>query len=118
VIPLAENNALRRAAAAVQPTGLPYIPRPVKGVAGNGFNLRTAMELGDDPILYSTVRVSRFFSLFLFLFMNHVQRCVRTLADRAGLDYMVSWHSQNKELVGKIIRAVSLLIINLFFLIY
>ena len=56
IILSAENNALRMAAKA-QPTGLPSIPRPVKGVAGNGFNLRTTMELDDDPTLYRTVRV-------------------------------------------------------------
>jgi hypothetical protein len=104
--------------AATQSTSLPSILRPEKGVAGKGFNLRTAMELQDDPNLYGTVRVSRFLLLCLFLFMNHAQCCVRGLADRAGLNYMISWHSQNKELVGKIIGAVSLLIVNLFFLIY
>jgi hypothetical protein len=116
VILLAENTALRRAAT-TQSTSLPTIPRPQNGVAGKGFNLCAAMEL-EDPTQYGTVRVSQFLLLFLFLFMNHAQRCVRTLVDRAGLDYMVSWHSQNKELVGKIIGAVSLLIVNLFFLIY
>jgi len=112
VILSAENNALRMAAA--QPTtGLPSIPRPEKGTAGNGFNLCAAMELGDDPILYGTVRVSRSSSFILFLFMNLAQRCVRSLADRAGLDYTIRWHAQNKETVGKIIGAVSP--INLFF---
>ena len=65
VILSAENNALRMAAA--QPTGLPSIPRPEKGTAGNGFNLCAAMELEDDPILYGAVRVSQFFSIFLSL---------------------------------------------------
>ena len=60
VIILAENNALRLVASA-QPTGLPSIPRPAKGVAGNGFNLRTAMGLEDDNSQYCTVRVSSFF---------------------------------------------------------
>jgi hypothetical protein len=55
----AENNALRKAAAATaQPTGQPSIPRPEKGVAGNRFNLRTAMGLEEDRTLYCTLRVS------------------------------------------------------------
>lgn len=60
VILLAENNALRLAVTA-QPTGLPSIPRPAKGVAGNGFNLRAAMGLEDDHSQYCTIRVSSFF---------------------------------------------------------
>jgi hypothetical protein len=56
----AENNALRKATNA-EPTGKLSIPRPEKGVAGNGFNLRDAMELDDDPALYSSVRVSYLF---------------------------------------------------------
>lgn len=55
----AENDALRKATNA-QPVGLPTIDRPEKGVAGNGFNLRTAMGLDDDPTLYCSVRVSLF----------------------------------------------------------
>ena len=55
----AENDALRKATNA-QPRGLPTVPRPEKGVAGNGFNLRTAMGLDDDPMLYCSVRVSLF----------------------------------------------------------
>ena len=65
----AENNALCKATAA-QPPGLLTIPRPEKGVAGNGFNLCTAMELGDDHMLYCTVRVSLIF-YYLFLLSNH-----------------------------------------------
>jgi len=53
----AENNALWKASTA-QPMGLRMIPRPEKGVAGNGFNLRAAMELEDDHMLYCTVCVS------------------------------------------------------------
>ena len=63
VILLAENDALRKAVTA-QPMSLPTIPRPAKGVAGNGFNLRTAMGLEEDPILYCTVRVSLVFYFF------------------------------------------------------
>lgn len=62
----AENNILRKAATA-QSTGLPSIPRPEKGVAGNGFNLRAAMGLEDDQTLYCTVRVSHFLLLLLSL---------------------------------------------------
>jgi hypothetical protein len=57
VIWSAENDALRKASTS-QPTGLASIPRPEKGVAGKGFNLRAAMGLGEDPMLYCTVRVS------------------------------------------------------------
>ena len=60
VIMLAENNALRLVASA-QPTDLSSVPRPVKGGAGNGFNLRSAMGLDDDNSQYCTVRVSSFF---------------------------------------------------------
>jgi hypothetical protein len=57
VIWSAENDALRKATT-TRPTGLPSISRPEKGVAGNGFNLRIAMELEDDKTLYCTIRVS------------------------------------------------------------
>ena len=36
-----------------------------------------------------------------------MQHCIWNLANRAGLDYTVSWHGQPKEVVGKIIGAVS-----------
>jgi hypothetical protein len=101
----AENYALRKAATA-QPMGLPSIPRPERGVAGNGFNLRAAMELEEDHMLYCTVRVSYFFFV-TSISSNHTQRCIRSLVDRAGLDYTVPWYSQPKETVGKIIGAVS-----------
>ena len=65
----AENNALHKATA-TQPPGLSTIPWPEKGVAGNGFNLHTAMELGDNHMLYCTVRVSLIF-YYLFLLSNH-----------------------------------------------
>ena len=68
IILSAENNALCKATAA-QPAGLSTIPRPEKGVAGNGFNLCAAMELGDDHMLYCTVRVSIIF-YYLFLLSN------------------------------------------------
>ena len=89
-------------AATAQPSGLQSIPQLAKGAAGNGFNLRAAMELEDDSILYGTVHVSQ--SLFIIIsifFMIHAQHCVQSLADRAGLDYMVCWHGQSKETVGK-----------------
>ena len=69
IILSAENNALCKATAA-QPAGLSTIPRPEKGVAGNGFNLCAAMELGDDHMLYCTVCVSIIF-YYLFLLSNH-----------------------------------------------
>ena len=34
------------------------IPRPAKGVAGNGFRLQTAMLLQDNKPLYAALRVS------------------------------------------------------------
>jgi len=34
------------------------IPRPEKGVAGNGFNLQEAMGLADDAVTYAVLRVS------------------------------------------------------------
>lgn len=113
VIPLAENNALRLAASA-KPTGLPTIPRPATGVAGNGFNLRAAMGLEDDHPRYCTVRVSLFFYILILSCSNYTQRCVRSLADRAGMDYTLPWHSQPKETVGKIIGAVSFLPLHFF----
>jgi hypothetical protein len=63
----AENDALRKAVNA-QPTGVRSIPRPAKGVAGNGFNLRAAMELDDNYTLYCSVRVSLIFYYFYFIF--------------------------------------------------
>ena len=56
-----------RKAATTQPKGEPTILRPEKGVAGNGFNLRTAMGLDDNKNLYCTLRVS--LSHFLLLSM-------------------------------------------------
>ena len=55
----AENDALRKAAAAKENTAM-MIPRPPRGsgVAGNGFNLQTAMRLEDDTNLYTALRVS------------------------------------------------------------
>jgi hypothetical protein len=66
VIDTAENDALRKAATA-QPMDLPSIPRPEKGVAGNGFNLRTVMGLDDNPTLYCSLRVSFYLLFFCFL---------------------------------------------------
>lgn len=55
----AENNALRKAVAAKEDTAM-MIPRPPSGsgVAGNGFNLQTAMRLEDNTNLYTALRVS------------------------------------------------------------
>jgi hypothetical protein len=53
---LAENIALRKAAAAKENTEH-MIPRPPKGTAGNGFNLQSAMGLEDNQELYATLRV-------------------------------------------------------------
>jgi hypothetical protein len=57
--PSAENDALRKAAAAKENTDM-MIPRPPSGsgVAGNGFNLQAAMRLQNDTNLYIALRVS------------------------------------------------------------
>jgi hypothetical protein len=56
---LAENDALRKAAAAKENTAT-MVPRPPSGsgVAGNGFNLQIAMGLENDPDKYTALRVS------------------------------------------------------------
>ena len=69
VILSAENDALQKATTA-QPTGLSSIPRPGRGVAGNGFNLRAAMELEDDKLLYFTLCVS-FIIIITSILSNH-----------------------------------------------
>ena len=51
---LAENDALRKAAATKENIG-PTILRPQKGAAGNGFNLQAAMGLKDNDQLYSAL---------------------------------------------------------------
>ena len=53
----AENNALRKAAAAKE-TAATMIPCPQRGAAGNRFNLQAAMGLEDDYDLYATLHVS------------------------------------------------------------
>lgn len=53
----AENNALRLTLAVKERVKL-MIPRPEKGVAGNGFNLQEAMGLADDGDTYNLLRVS------------------------------------------------------------
>jgi hypothetical protein len=55
----AENNALRKAVAAKEDSALD-IPRPPRGIAGNGYNLQIAMGLEDDSALYATLRVSSY----------------------------------------------------------
>ena len=53
----AENNALRMTLAMKEHVTT-MIPRPQKGVAGNGFNLQDAMGLADDGETYNLLRVS------------------------------------------------------------
>ena len=96
----------RAKASTVQPTGLPVIPQPEKGVVGNGFNLHTAMELDNDHTLYCTVCVSLKSYTFILL-STHTQHCIHNLAERARLDCTIPWHGQPKETIGKIIGAVS-----------
>jgi len=55
-----ENSALRMTLAAKE-QATTMIPRPEKGIAGNGFNLQVAMGLADDAETYSLLRVSLFF---------------------------------------------------------
>lgn len=43
---------------AVKESATTMIPRPEKGVAGNGFNLQEAMGLADDGETYNLLRVS------------------------------------------------------------
>ncbi|KAF8229723.1 hypothetical protein L208DRAFT_1154457, partial [Tricholoma matsutake] len=86
-----ETNALRRTLAMKEhSTTTTMIPCPEKGVAGNGFNLQEAMGLADDGETYNLLR-----------------RAVRDLSAKAGLDCTVLWHRQPKELISKIIGAVS-----------
>ena len=55
----AENDALRKAAAAKENTDM-MIPWPPSGsgIAGNGFNLQTAMRLQNNTNLYTALHVS------------------------------------------------------------
>jgi hypothetical protein len=53
----AENKALRMSLA-LKESAPTMIPRPEKGVAGNGFNLQEAMGLADDGETYNLLRVS------------------------------------------------------------
>lgn len=102
----AENDALRKAASKKENVKEgDKIPRPAKGVAGNGFRLQTAMLLQDNKPLYAALRVSP--CLFCSSFPHHSQRCVRDLGDMAGLDCSVTWPRQPKEKISKIIAAVS-----------
>jgi hypothetical protein len=57
VLFVAENDALRKTLAAKERTTT-TIPRPEKGIAGNGFNLQEAMGLADDAETYALLRVS------------------------------------------------------------
>ncbi|KAF9467060.1 hypothetical protein BDZ94DRAFT_1318888 [Collybia nuda] len=63
------------------------IPRPPRGVAGDGYNLQAAMEIQDDTELYKAIR-----------------RCVRTLVGNAGLDPSVIWNRQPSVVISQIIR--------------
>lgn len=58
-----------------------------------------------NTVLYDPGEFKSF--LLLLSLSYYTQRCVRSLADRAGLDYAVPWHGQPKEIVGRIIGAVS-----------
>ena len=51
---IAENAALHKTNAMKENVG-PTIPRPEKGSAGNGFNLRAKMGLKDDDELYGAL---------------------------------------------------------------
>jgi hypothetical protein len=57
--PSAENDALRKAAAAKENTDM-MIPQPPSrsGVAGNRFNLQAAMRLQNDTNMYIALCVS------------------------------------------------------------
>ncbi|KAF9457720.1 hypothetical protein BDZ94DRAFT_1326070 [Collybia nuda] len=63
------------------------IPRPPRGVAGDGYNLQVAMELQDDTELYKAIRC-----------------CVCTLVANAGLDPLVFWNRQPSVVISQIIR--------------
>jgi len=65
----AENDALRKTLAAKEHVTT-MVPRPEKGVAGNGFNLREAMGLADDVETYTLLRVSSF-SAHTYLQVTH-----------------------------------------------
>ena len=80
------------------------IPRPAKGVAGNGFRLQTAMLLEDNKPLYAALHVSS--RLVCSFFPHCLQRCVCDLGDMAGLDCSITWPRQPKEKISKIIAAV------------
>jgi len=69
----AENDALRKVAAAKENTAM-MIPRPPSGsgVAGNGFNLQMAMRLEDDNNLYTALRVSCYLVQIAFLTISSV----------------------------------------------
>lgn len=97
------------------------IPRPMKGVAGNGFRLQAAMLLQDNKPLYAALRVSPFLYQVSSSFLHRLQRCVRDLGDMAGLDCSVTWPRQPKEKISKIIAAVGsfchIHILSLFYMI-
>ena len=55
----AENDALHKAASGKENVKEEVkIPRPAKGIAGNGFHLQTAMLLQDNKPLYAALHVS------------------------------------------------------------
>ena len=83
------------------------IPRPKKGVAGNGFNLQDAMGLADDGETYNLLRVSPT-SMRTYLSLMIVACCTGPISQsRARLCSSV--HRQPKELISKIIGAVCVL---------
>ena len=80
------------------------IPRPEKGSAGNGFNLRVKMGLEDDNELYGALRVG---SSLLFSFLTKdLQCCVRDAVNKAGLDYRIKWYCQPKHLIAQVVGVV------------
>ena len=54
---VAENDALRKTLALKECVST-TIPRPEKGIAGNGYNLQEAMGLADDGATYALLWVS------------------------------------------------------------
>ncbi|TBU31205.1 hypothetical protein BD311DRAFT_752850 [Dichomitus squalens] len=62
------------------------VPRP-RGSAGDGFSLQAEMGLLDNIARYRSI-----------------QRTVRDLIGRAGLDYHSIWRQQPKAVIGKVYR--------------
>lgn len=90
------------------------IPRPERGAGGKGFNLQEAMGLADDDETYTLLRVSllRVHATIYKLTNSRLQRSVRDLSAQAGLDCSVLWYRQPKDIISKIIGAVSIPCLN------